>query len=177
MDGKEINKSESNKNLLLKPDNSTIREMAWMKGRSFLVMGDVYTPKDNKLYPFSPKNILINKVEEMKQAGYIVKGASELEYFLYTKRYSDNYSKGLTKLKEMGSHCEDYLIQQGDRLDHIYEKFRTNLRDSGVTVETTKGEASIGQHEINVAFSDAINMSDIILVLKSVKYFKYYKSY
>lgn len=136
-------------------------------------MGDIYTPTDGKLYPFSPKNILIKKVEEMKNMGYLVKGASELEYFLYTKKYSENFSKGLTKLKEMGSHSEDYLIQQGDKLDHIYEKFRTKLRDSGVTVETTKGEASIGQHEINVAFSDAINMSDIVLVLKSVRiYFK-----
>lgn len=143
--------------------------MAWMKGRTYLVMGDVFSPINNKLYQFSPKNILIQKVEEMKQAGYIVKGASELEYYLYNKKYSENYLKGLTKLKEMGSHSEDYLIQQGDKLDYIYEKFRTKLRDSGVAIETTKGEASIGQHEINVAHSDTVTMSDIILVLKSVK--------
>jgi len=142
--------------------------MAWMKGKSYLVMGNVHTPNDGKLYQFSPKNILIQKVEEMKQAGYMVNGASELEYFLYNKKYSENKEKGLTKLKEMGSHCEDYLIQQGDKLDHIYEKFRTKLKDSGVIVETTKGEASIGQHEINVAHADAIGMSDIVLVLKSV---------
>jgi glutamine synthetase len=73
-------------------------------------------------------------------------------------------------MKEFGSHAEDYLIQQGDRSEHIYEKFRTKLRDSGVAVESMKGEASIGQHEINIAFNEPVNMSDSVLVLKSVKF-------
>lgn len=147
---------------------SVIREMAWLKSKSYLVLGDVYSSDDNKPYPFSPRNILKQKIEELKQLGYMVKGASELEFFLYNKRYNENYAKGLTKMKEFGSHPEDYLIQQGDRFEHIYEKFRTKLRDSGIDMECMKGEASIGQHEINVGFTDALCMSDSILVLKSV---------
>jgi len=158
------------KKLYLKPDVSEIREMAWLKNKSYLIMGDVMNSKDNKPYAFSPRNILKAKVEEMNKTGFLVKGASELEFFLYNKKYNENYSKGLTRMKEFGSHAEDYLIQQGDRFEHIYEKFRTKLRDSGVAVESMKGEASIGQHEINIAFNEPVNMSDSVLVLKSVKF-------
>lgn len=143
--------------------------MAWIKSKSYLVIGDIYNTHDNNLHELSPRNILKEKVDEMKNLGYKVGGASELEFFLYNKKYNENFSKGLTKMKELGSHAEDYLIQQGDRFEHIYEKFRTKLRDSGVAVEGMKGEASIGQHEINISFSDAVDMSDSVLVLKSVR--------
>ncbi len=145
-----------------------IREMAWLKSKSYLIIGDVYNSDNNSPYAFSCRNILREKVEELKNLGYKVKGASELEFFLYNKKYNENYSKGLTKMKEFGSHAEDYLIQQGDRFEHIYEKFRTKLRDSGVAIEGMKGEASVGQHEINIGFDEAMQMSDTVLVLKSV---------
>lgn len=48
------------------------------------------------------------------------------------------------------------------------EKFRNCLSKSGIQVETTKGEASIGQHEINVMYSDVLDMSDKVLALKMV---------
>jgi glutamine synthetase len=159
------------KKLYLKPDMSEIREMAWLRNKSYLIIGDVMNTKENTPYLFSPRNILKAKVDEMKSMGYLVKGASELEFFLYNKKYNENYSKGLTKMKEFGTHPEDYLIQQGDRFEHIYEKFRTKLRDSGVAMESMKGEASVGQHEINIGFNDALNMSDSVLVLKTVKLF------
>ncbi len=161
--------SLGNKKIFLKPNIEEIREMAWLKNKSYLIMGDV-VDFESKPYAFSPRNILKDKVEDLKSLGYFVKGASELEFFLYSKKYSENYTKGLTRMKEFGSHAEDYLIQQGDRYEHIYEKFRTKLRDSGLSVEGMKGEASIGQHEINVGFGDAVAMSDSVLVLKTVKY-------
>ena len=131
-------------------------------------MGDILNSRENTPYIYSPRNILQEKIQDLKSLGYSVKGASELEFFLYNKKYNENYAKGLTKIKEFGSHAEDYLIQQGDKYEHIYEKFRTKLRDSGVSVEGMKGEASIGQHEINIGFDDSMKMSDNVLVLKTV---------
>ncbi len=140
--------------------------MAWLKNKSYLVLGDFYYGE--QLYEFSPRHILRKQNDELKSMGLQVKGASELEFFLYSKKYSENYAKGLTKLKEFGTHAEDYLIQQGDRYEHIYEKFRTKLKDSGVAMEGMKGEASIGQHEINVSFDKTMEMSDTVMVLKTV---------
>ena len=144
--------------------------MAWVKNKSYLIMGNTIDPLNNTTYKYCPRNILKNQIDSLKTLGFKVKSASELEYFLYNKKYSENLQKGLSKMKEVGSHPEDYLIQQGDRLEYIYEKFRNKLKDSGLQIETTKGEASIGQHEINIAFDNTMEMSDSVLVLKSVKY-------
>ena len=146
--------------------------MAWMKSKSYLIMGDIIHPISGQPYNLSPRNILKTKINDLKDLGYKVKAASELEYFIYTRKYFENYNKGLSRIKELGSHAEDYLIQQGDRLEYLNERFRTKLRDSGLKIETTKGEASIGQHEINIAFDNTLEMSDSILVLKTVN--KYY---
>jgi glutamine synthetase len=141
--------------------------MAWMKSRSYLVFGDIFNPTDVNPYPFSPRNILKKKVSELANLNLSLKGASELEYFFYAKKYNENFNKGLSRMKEYGSHPEDYLLQQGDRFEHVYEKFRQKLKESGVGIETTKGEASIGQHEINIQHGETVLMSDTVLVLKS----------
>ena len=60
------------------------------------------------------------------------------------------------------------MLQQGDRYEHILGKFRDCLNKSGIPVETSKGEASIGQHEINVTWSEVMEMSDRVLALKLV---------
>ena len=61
----------------------------------------------------------------------------------------------------------DYLIQQGDLLEFVNEEFRLKLKDSGIDIETTKGEAAVGQHEINMKYSEALEQSDNALVLKA----------
>ena len=43
------------------------------------------------------------------------------------------------------------------------------LKQSEMTIETTKGEATPGKHEINVSHDDSMKMCDLILVLKKIK--------
>jgi len=91
-----------------------------------------------------------------------------LEFYLYHKKYSENFHKGLTKLKELSSNCEDYLIQQGDKNEYVIEQMRIKLKEAGFPIESTKGEAGFGQHEINVAFDECLRMSDNANLLKLV---------
>lgn len=142
--------------------------MAWLKNKSFLVFSDVLNPITKQPYALSPRNILKKTEQNLHDLGFKVKGASELEYYFFNKKYSENKPKGLHNMEEFGSHPEDYLIQQGDRLEHVYEQFRVKLKESGIPIETTKGEASLGQHEINVSHDDSMKMCDLILVLKKV---------
>lgn len=156
-----------NKQFLLKPDLSTIRNMGWSKNNSVLIFCDVYDTETNELSEVSPRSILKKKLNEFTNQGLTLNCASELEYYLYQKPYSDNVKKGLKSLKEVGSVNEDYLIQQGDLLEFVNEPYRTKLKDSGIEIETTKGEAAIGQHEINMKYSQAMEQSDNALVLKA----------
>jgi len=61
---------------------------------------------------------------------------------------------------------EDYHILQTAREEKYNAVFRAHLRDSGVPVETNKGEAGLGQGELNVRYSDVLQMSDRHLVYK-----------
>jgi glutamine synthetase len=57
-------------------------------------------------------------------------------------------------------------LLQGAREEVYNAPFRRHLRDSGVPVETSKAEAGIGQHELNVKFADALTMGDRHTVYK-----------
>lgn len=169
MDGKFFMdpKKHKHKKFLLKPDLSTIRNIGWLKNNSVLIFGDIYDPETGKLSEVSPRGILKRKLGLFEQEGLTLNCASELEYFLYQKNYSENISKGLDKIKPIGSTPEDYLLQQGDLLEYLNEDFRVKLKDSGIEIETTKGESAIGQHEINMKYSQALQQSDNALVLKA----------
>ena len=54
--------------IILKPDLSSIREMSWMKSKSYLVMADLYQDKNTPL-AISPRNILKKQIEEMRKLG------------------------------------------------------------------------------------------------------------
>lgn len=169
MDGKYFMGQRENKHkkFLLKPDLSTMRNIGWLKNNSILVFGDVYDTETGALSEVSPRGILKRKLEMFDKEGLVLNCASELEYYLYQKNYSTNLKQGLNNLEPVGSCAEDYLIQQGDLLEYLNEDYRVKLKNSGIEIETTKGESSIGQHEINMKYSQALQQSDNALVLKA----------
>lgn len=169
MDGKFFmdQAKHKHKKLLLKPDLSTIRNIGWLKNNSILVFGDVYDPETGLISEVSPRGILKRKLALFEKENLTLNCASELEYFLFQNNYSDNLKKGLLKVSPIGSTPEDYLIQQGDLLEYLNEDFRVKLKASGIDIETTKGESALGQHEINMKYSEALQQSDNALVLKA----------
>lgn len=169
MEGKPIYTANKHKHkkFLLMPDLEAIRNIGWLKNNSVLVMGDVYDPETGELSEVSPRSILKSKLNIFNDMGLTLNCASELEYYLYQKTYSENIKKGLDNIQEIGTANEDYLIQQGDLLEFLNERFRDTLKESGIVIETTKGEAAVGQHEINMKYSEALEQSDNALVLKA----------
>src|SRR6185436_21194626 len=57
-------------------------------------------------------------------------------------------------------------IQQGTRNEGYNAAVRRHLKNSGVPVETSKGEWGEGQHEINVRYAEALDMADRHVVFK-----------
>lgn len=165
LEGKEF-LNRPKKLFLLKPDLNTIRKSSWLKNESLLIFGDVINPETNTYSEVSPRGILKKRLSQLDHEGLTLNCASELEYYLFQKTYSENKQKGLFNLKEIGCFTEDYLLQQGDLLEYLNEEYRVKLKDSGIHIENTKGEAAVGQHEINMKYSDALSQSDNALVLK-----------
>ena len=69
-------------------------------------------------------------------------------------------------LQPAGWYLEDYNILQGTRTETFTAAVRRHLRDSGVPVESSKGEWGLGQHELNVRYAEALDMADRHVVFK-----------
>jgi glutamine synthetase len=69
-------------------------------------------------------------------------------------------------LKHWGWFLEDYTLLAGTRTEPLNQEVRRHLKKSGIPVENTKGEYGFGQHELNITYSDVLDMSDKHVVYK-----------
>src|SRR5205814_2510179 len=70
-------------------------------------------------------------------------------------------------LEPHAPHIQDYHILQTTRDEYLVRSIRNAMDASGVPVEFSKGEAGRGQHEINLEFTDALEMADRHVIYKN----------
>lgn len=152
----------------LVPDFSTLRRCGWTD-HTALVLCDArqtHDETDHRPVSVAPRTILRRQVERAGELGYEVDAASELEFFLSRDSYREAHTKGYHDLAPAGWYVEDYHIFQGARVEDYVGAARRALRDSEIPVETSKGEAAIGQHELNIRYADVLAMADRHVVMK-----------
>ena len=143
----------------LVPDLETLRIASWLD-RSAMVICDVKDNKTHKMTSVAPRSILRNQIQAAEKMGFTAKAGSELEYFIFQNSYQEAAENGYSKLKPAGWYIEDYHILQGSREENFNGSVRRHLRNSGIPVENSKGEWGKGQHELNVRYTDILNMAD-----------------
>ena len=149
----------------LVPDMSTLRRASWLE-KTALVICDVKDEKSHELVSVAPRSILRRQVEAAKRLGYTSFAATELEHYLFRTSYRDASQKGYRDLEAAGWYLEDYHILQGTRTESFHAAARRHLKQSGVPVETSKGEWGNGQHELNVRYAEALDMGDRHVIFK-----------
>jgi len=147
----------------LVPDLSTLRRCSWLD-RTALVLCDA--ERDRAPVAIAPRSVLARQVARAADAGFQAKAASELEYFAYRTTYEQAQASGHAELTPAGWYIEDYHLLQAARTEDLHGAFRRHLRDSGIPVESTKGEWGRGQHEVNIAYCEVTDMADRHTVLK-----------
>ncbi len=143
----------------LVPDLATLRVASWLD-RTASVVCDVLDPRTHELVAVAPRSVLRHQLQLADDLGYRVMAASELEYFLFDGTYADAEAAGFEGLDPAGWYIEDYHLLQGTKDEAYHGALRRELSRSGIPVESTKGEAGRGQHEINVRYTDALTMAD-----------------
>lgn len=147
------------------PDLATIRPCGWTD-RAAMVMCDAEDNATHQPVAIAPRSVLRNQVEAAAAKGLVAKGASELEFFLYRDSYRDASGKGYTDLEPAGWYVEDYHLFQGARVEDYVGAARRALSASEIPVENSKGEAAIGQHELNIRYAELLDMADRHVVMK-----------
>src|SRR5581483_5605106 len=88
------------------PDFSTIRVLPWLE-KSALIVCDALD-EHGKPIEVAPRTILKRQIERARVKGFLVKTASELEFYLFKETFESARQKGYQRLDHHGWYIEDY---------------------------------------------------------------------
>jgi glutamine synthetase len=147
-------------------DPTTIRYTPWID-KTALVMVDLVDVDTGAPVEVSPRQILKRQAEAAAEAGYKAMIGSEIEFYLFKDGFDEAGDRGYRGLRPAAAFFEDYHILQTTKDESVIGWIRRYLRDAGLPVEFSKGEAGRGQHELNLTYMDAVGMADANVVYKN----------
>ena len=86
---------------------------------------------------------------------------------MFSESVDEAAAKGYTNLTPHSQVIEDYHILQTTRDEYVIRAIRNAMDGAGVPIEFSKGEAGKGQHEINLAYANAVEMADRHVIYKN----------
>jgi glutamine synthetase len=150
---------------LAQPDWNTLRVIPWLE-RTALILCDTVDQTTGKTVDVAPRTILQRQVERASSLGFTPKMATELEFFLLKESFEEAEAKGYHNLTPFGWYNEDYQLFQATKAEPIYRRFRNEMTAAGIPIEFSKGEASAGQHEVNIHYDMALESADRAVLFK-----------
>src|SRR5712692_1789918 len=150
---------------VLKPDLATLRRIPWLEATA-LVLSDVGWHDGSPVGP-SPRQVLRRQVERARELGYEPKFGSELEFFLFRETYAEANAKHYRGLTPSVPYILDYHLLATTYDEPLIRQIRNGMQAAGIRVESSKGEAWPGQHEINFRYATALEMADNHAVYKN----------
>ncbi len=146
------------------PDADTIRLLPWQPGTA-LVLCDCLR-HDGRPVAEVPRSILRRQIERLGERGWNCACASELEFFLFNQSYPTLAANDYRDLRPSSDYRIDYHLAQPTRDETLMRAIRNGMTAARVPVESSKGEWSRGQHEINFSHSHPLAMADMHTVFK-----------
>ncbi|MCI0493832.1 type I glutamate--ammonia ligase [candidate division KSB1 bacterium] len=146
--------------MIAMPDVDTFQLLPWKTADNTVVARvfcDIYTP-EGKPYEGDPRWVLKKNLERMKQMGfdhfYV---GPELEYF---------YFQSSTGSPEVLDHGGYFDLTPLDVAGDLRKETVLMLEDMGIKVEYSHHEVGHSQHEIDLRYTDALNMADYAMTYR-----------
>lgn len=145
--------------MLLKLDPSSFAILPWPDevGRCAQIICDVFTPEEQ---PFEgdPRGILKRVMEQAEKRGYVYYVGPEVEFFLLDR----------PQLPSLFPHDRKGYFDLGvhSRAVKICQETMKSIESFGIKCESYHHEVSWGQHEIDLAYDNALKIADGIVSLK-----------
>jgi glutamine synthetase len=149
----------------LLPDMATLRKIPWLEGTA-LVLCDVAWEGGEPVVA-SPRQVLATQVARTHAAGFEPMFGSELEFYLLKETYAQAHEKHYRGLTPSVPYILDYHVLATTYDEGFIRQIRNGMQLAGIPVESSKGEAWPGQHEINFRFADALTMADNHVLYKN----------
>lgn len=148
----------------LQPDLDTLRIIPW-QASAVLVICD-HLKHDGSLVEESPRSVLRRQLGLLKKQGLTCYCASELEFYLFNQNYHSAFTSGYRDLQPSSDYRIDYHLMQPTRDEPLMRAIRNGMTAARVPVESSKGEWSRGQHEINFVYTEPLPMADMHVLFK-----------
>jgi glutamine synthetase len=149
----------------LQPDLASLRRIPWHEA-TVLVLCDVTWHDGSPVGP-SPRQVLARQVERARELGFEAMFGSELEFFLFRESYEEARAKHFRDLTPSVPYILDYHILASGYDEPFLREVRNAMAGAGMRVESSKGEAWPGQHEINFRYADAMKTADDHAIYKT----------
>jgi len=147
------------------PDLSTLRMVPWLPGTA-MVLADLQWA-DGKEVVASPRQILRKQLERLEKRGMSANAATELEFIVFRDTYEAAWKKGFHDLEPANLYNIDYSLLGTARVEPLIRRIRNEMGGAGLTVENSKGECNLGQHEVNFRYEDALRSADNHAIYKN----------
>src|SRR5215467_12056131 len=149
---------------VLRPDLNTIRLLPWQPGAAMVICDHVRN--DGALVAENPRSVLRRQLDLLRAKGLTCYCASELEFYLFNQSYHSAFAAGYRDLQPSSDYRIDYHLMQPTRDETLMRAIRNGMTVARVPVESSKGEWSRGQHEINFIYCEPIAMADMHALFK-----------
>lgn len=149
----------------IEPDLSTLRLYPWSP-KTALVLTYSYN-KDGSEVTISPRNLLRKQIEKLNDMGMKAFAASEYEFYVYKESSESAKEKDYKNLVPLSSYPIDYSLYRLTLDDWFLSKITSYLEEAGIEIESLKGEWGNGQIELNVKYSEILEMADRSAIYKT----------
>ena len=141
-----------------RPDLSTLKLVPWLE-RTALVICDLFE-EDGTPVGVAPRTILKTQIDKAAALNFTVKAGTELEFFLFDESMEEAWKKDFKNLTPSSNYVIDYHILHTTKDEWLIRKIRNDMAAAGLPVEFSKGEAGLGQHELNLRYDEVLAMAD-----------------
>jgi len=149
----------------MKPDLSTLRPVPWQPG-TVMVVADLQW-HDGSPVVASPRQILRRQLDRLAEHGLIANAGTELEFIVFKTPYEDAWRSSYRDLEPANLYNVDYSLLGTARVEPLIRRIRNEMAAAGLTVENSKGECNLGQHEINFRYGEALKTADEHAIYKN----------
>lgn len=141
------------------PDPTSFRILPWRPTKNSVarMFCDILTPA-GKPFEGDPRHVLKRNLESTKRLGYTYYVGTEMEYFYFQN------SSG-TKQLDIGGYFDQTAL---DMASDLRRDTVLTLEEMGIPVYSSHHEVAGSQHEIDLRYTDALNMADGVMTFKLV---------
>ncbi|MEU6233331.1 glutamine synthetase family protein [Kitasatospora sp. NPDC047058] len=149
----------------MRPDLATLRLTPWQPGTA-QVTADLARHGGHPVEA-APRQLLRRQIERLAEYGLAADIGTELEFLLFRDSYEQAWLGGYRGLTPANQYNVDYSMLGTARVEPLLSRIRVEMAGAGLIVESAKGEANLGQHEIAFRYADALTTCDQHSVYKT----------